>query len=123
MKSIFTLFTVVLILLLSIYACKQEDDSVADIVGIWSGSNLEVPVNGWTNVDVKITINADGTFESLLYDVGELTLQDYSSRGTYTCANNIMYYHMTEIYDQGSWTSIDQTGETPYSVSGDTLTL
>ena len=123
MKSIVTLSTVVLILLLSIYACKQEDDSVADIVGTWFGSNLEFPPNGLTHVDAKSTINADGTYETLLYDVGGSTLQDFSNRGTYSCSNNIIYSTTTEIYDQGSWTSTVETYETPYSVSGDTLTL
>ena len=94
----------------------------ADYIGTWFGSNFELPDS--SHVDLKLTLRADGTYEALQYDVDGSTLQDMSHRGTYTCANNILYTTSTEIYYTGSeWTSEVQTYGTPYSISGNTLTM
>ena len=121
MKSIFKLFTVVLILVLIFVACKTEDDSVADYIGTWFGSSVEAP--GPEYFDIKSTFRADGTLEYLMYDVGGSTLLDNSMRGTYTSANNIFYVTSTEVYDGFIWTPDVQIYERLYSVSGNTMTL
>lgn len=97
----------------------------ADYVGIWFASNVETPGQP-AYVDAKITLNTDGTYETLLYNVGGSTLQSFSSRGTYTCANNIFTAQMTEQYNGSAW--VHASGTPPpaaYSVSkdGNTLTL
>jgi hypothetical protein len=104
-------------------ATIQANFVVAKYVGIWFASNVETPGG---NYDVKITLSIDETYETLMYNVGESTLQSWSSRGTYTCANNIFSAQQTEQYNGSAW--VPASGTPPpaaYSVSedGNTLTV
>jgi hypothetical protein len=103
-------------------AIIQANFVVAKYVGIWFASNVETP--GPAYVDAKITLNTDGTYETLLYNVGGSTLLNMSSRGTYTCANNIFRAQLTEQYNGSAWVLVSGTPPpAPYSVSEDGNTL
>ena len=119
MKRDLAFCTIVLILLCALFSCTT-DGGVSDYVGIWLASNVVTPGG---NVDAHIALNEDGTYETLLYDVGGSTLQAGSSRGTYTCANNKLTNTIEEVYDGSVWKAQGGTQVTPYSISGDTLTL
>ena len=107
---------------ITLVTCKSIDE-VANYVGTWFASNVETPI---AYHDVEITLTIDGTYETLMYDVGGSTLQSGSSRGTYTCANNIFSAQQTEQYNGSAWVPASVTlPPVAYSVSedGNTLTL
>ncbi len=103
--------------------CKPIDPTAPSLIGIWFGTQGPTPSGGY--FDVKFTIREDGTFESLLLDEGTDTIQSMSSRGTYTCSDNIVYAQNTEIYDGSNWVADSGTSQAQYSFSdnGNTLTL
>ncbi len=107
---------------MTLVTCKPIDEE-ENYVGIWFASNVETPI---AYQDVKITLNIDGTFETLMYNVGGSTLQSGSSRGTYTSANNIFSAQQTEQYNGSAWVPASDTPPpVAYSVGedGNTLTL
>ena len=119
---------VVLALTLGAMACQPPDEGddpplpepIPDLVGIWMGSDLPTP--GF-HYDAVITLTSGGAYESLMYDVGGTTLQDGSSRGTYSYSAGVLISAVTEVYASGSWTSTTMTQSTACTVVGDTLTL
>ena len=90
-------------------------------IGVWEGSTVELP--GPSFADVQITLEDDGTLESLMYDVGGSTLQDGSTRGTYSVANGVCYSVATLEYDTGAWIPAWSASAAAYTLSGDTLTI
>ena len=107
-------------------SCKTEEEvvPVPDYIGTWFGSSVAVPDSPFDYVDARITCKEDGTYETLLYNVGGSTLQNMSSRGTYACSNGIFYSVMTEVYDQVSgWVDYYDPYACSYSISGNTLTM
>jgi hypothetical protein len=122
MKRVLAFCTIVLILLCALFSCNT-DGEVPDYIGIWFASNVVTPGG---NFDAQVTLNEDGTYETLLYNVGGSTLQAGSSRGTYTCANNIFSAQQKEQYNGSAWVAAPGTlPPAAYIVSedGNTLTL
>ncbi len=117
MKRDLPVLAVIAALALGVVACEPPDPAC---VGIWTGSDMPSPS---FHYDVVFTLSADGDCESLLYDVGGTTLQDMSSRGTYTYSAGVLHSEITQLYISGSWTSSSMTYDTPCSVAGDTLTM
>jgi hypothetical protein len=76
MKRVLAFCTIVLILLCALFSCNT-DGEVPDYIGIWFASNVVTPGG---NFDAQVTLNEDGTYETLLYNVGGSTLQAGSSR-------------------------------------------
>jgi hypothetical protein len=106
-------------------ATIQANFVVAKYIGIWFGKKVEIPGPPWT-VDVKITLSTNGTYETLQYNVDGSTLLSGSSRGTYTCANNILSAQQTEQYNGSAWDLVSGTpppGSYSVSEDGNTLTL
>ena len=95
----------------------------AGLVGTWFGSSVEVP--GPWYVDAWVTIRADGSFESLLYNVGGQDTQEMSMRGTYICDNGTFVAHLTDIFIGGIWVPPPVPMEflILYTLNGDILIL
>ena len=121
MRRFLTFCTVVLILLHALASCTMEEP-LPDIVGIWFGSSVDVPSSP-PPVDATITIRTDGTYETLMYDVGGSDLQNMSNRGTYTASHTIFTATMSEMYDGTDWVAAVAVWSNAYSVSGDTMLL
>ncbi len=96
------------------------EEGLPDCAGIWLGSNVETPGGP---VDARIALNIDGTYESLLYEVGGSMLLPMSQRGTYACADNLMTAASTETYDGAAWVPEVVTWAVAYSISGSAMTL
>lgn len=105
-------------LTLGVVACKPP---LPDYVGVWIGSGVQSPSE--TTYDAVVTFEEDGNCETLLYDVGGTTLQQGSSRGTYTADGSKLTTNSTQWYDGAAWQSVTIVGTTPYTLVGDTLTM
>lgn len=104
-------------LALGVVACEPP---LPDYVGVWEGSDLPTP--GF-HYDAVMTLAEDGTYESLLYDVGGSTLQQGSSRGTYTVAGGAITVNVTQLFDGAAWQSVTMVSTTACTLAGDTLTM
>ncbi len=95
-------------------------------VGVWWGTHLDLTYTGGTYSDGQITVGADGTFETLLYYEGTSTLQQMSSRGTYTVTDGVIHAELSEVYDEAAgWMTLDppMVFVSGFSVVGDTFEL
>ena len=103
-------------------ATIQANLVVAQHVNRWFTSDVETPK---ANHDVKITLNVDGTYETLLHDVGGSTPQSGSSRGTNTWNDGIASAQQTELYNGSAWVPCSGTpppAACSVSEDGNTLT-
>ena len=123
MKKLLLSF-IVISLFAFILSCPDEGSDVpeqAEYIGIWVGYNIEVSLSSFN--DVVFTINIDGTFESLLYEVGTQTLAEESSRGNYTVNGDIFDSLTTEIYDGFNWIPDVEWYRSLFTIVGDTMNL
>jgi hypothetical protein len=120
MKKLLLGLAILAAMVFGFIACEPTDPPVPAYVGVWEGSDL--PTSSF-HYDAVFTLWLDGTYESLLYDVGGTTLQDMSTRGTYTMVSGVMYSTVTEMYSSGSWAPATMSNASPCTVVGDTLTL
>jgi hypothetical protein len=94
---------------------------LTQLCGSWFGTQGPTPSGGFN--DVKVSLGVDGAFEALIFDEGGDTPKAHSNRGTYTCTSSTMHVQNTEVYDGSNWVPDSSTFDTPYSISGNTLTL